>query len=192
MIYLDFSRFLSGLDLNFEFMMYGVLCLHAKGHPEPGQTCLFSTHGVSALEHFSSMRGHAKWRSQGPRFRLQGSARGHGLCSTDLPRVFAGHQRSNSRLPPKPLALATNSRFQTMKTELCILLLVLGLAGCQQKSEIDKCVEAQVLQFCVDTRVDSKPFYAAMGITKEECLQQATETQGGALRDRCLKAQAGK
>jgi hypothetical protein len=79
-----------------------------------------------------------------------------------------------------------------MKTELCILLLVMGLAGCQQKSEIDKCVEAQVLQFCVDTRIDSRPFYFVMGITKEECLQQATETQGGALRERCLKAQAGK
>jgi hypothetical protein len=79
-----------------------------------------------------------------------------------------------------------------MKIEFRITLLVLGLAGCQQKSEIDKCVEAPVLQFCVDTRVDSKPFYAAIGITKEECLQQATETQGGALRDRCLKAKAGK
>jgi hypothetical protein len=79
-----------------------------------------------------------------------------------------------------------------MKTELRILLFVLGFAGCQQKSEIDKCVEAQVLQFCVDTRIDSRPFYLVMGITKEECLQQATETQGGALRERCLKSQAGK
>ena len=30
MIYLDFSRFLSGLDLNFEFMIYGVNCVFTQ------------------------------------------------------------------------------------------------------------------------------------------------------------------
>ena len=37
-----------------------------------------------------------------------------------------------------------------MKNKLPFILLVVGLAGCQQKSEIDKCVEAFVVQTCVD------------------------------------------
>jgi len=35
MIYLGFSRFQSGLDLNFDSMAYGLLRLHAKDRNEP-------------------------------------------------------------------------------------------------------------------------------------------------------------
>ena len=50
MIYLGFSRFLSGLDLNFDSMTYGLLRLHAKDSHEPRQACFLSTHGVFAIE----------------------------------------------------------------------------------------------------------------------------------------------
>lgn len=51
-----------------------------------------------------------------------------------------------------------------IKTKLLLILLVVGLAGCQQKSEIDKCVEA---------------------------LEKQGVAEGGA-RLMCLKAQSGK
>jgi len=35
-----------------------------------------------------------------------------------------------------------------MKTNLPLILLAVGLAGCQPKSEIDKCVEAQIVSIC--------------------------------------------
>ena len=92
MIYLGFSRFLSGLDLNFDSMTYGLLRLHAKDPHEPRQACFLSTHGLLAIEHFSPMRSHSPWRSQGPRFHLHGSVLDYGLCSADLPRVFARHR----------------------------------------------------------------------------------------------------
>jgi len=66
MICLGFSRFLSGLDLNFDSMTYGLLRLHAKDPHEPRQACFLSTHGLLAIEHFSPMRSDSPWRSQGP------------------------------------------------------------------------------------------------------------------------------
>ena len=92
MTYLGFLAFQSGLDLNFDSMTYGLLRSHAKDRNEPRQACFLSTHGVSAPEHFPSMRGRSQRRSQGSRFHLHGPVLDHGLCSVDLPRVFARHR----------------------------------------------------------------------------------------------------
>ena len=57
MIHLGFLAIYSGLDLNFDSMIYGLLRLYAKDPHEPLQACFLSTHGVFAIEHFSSMHG---------------------------------------------------------------------------------------------------------------------------------------
>ena len=64
MTYLGFLAFQSGLDLNFGSMTYGLLRSHAKDRNEPRQACFLSTHGVSAPEHFPSMRGRSQRRSR--------------------------------------------------------------------------------------------------------------------------------
>jgi hypothetical protein len=66
-----------------------------------------------------------------------------------------------------------------MNSKLFIIL-CLGLAGCQQKSEIDKCVEALVVQQCVDAD------------NKRKCISDMRDVLGGDLRLHCLKAQSGK
>jgi hypothetical protein len=73
-----------------------------------------------------------------------------------------------------PTAVLKNS----IKTKLPLILLVLGLAGCQPKSEIDKCVEAQITSIC--NSGDS------------ECIKRLTKSLGGQFRLDCLKAQAGR
>ena len=66
-----------------------------------------------------------------------------------------------------------------MKTKLTLILMLLGLAGCQQQSEIDKCVEAQAKTACSSLQVDF-------------CKERAIELYEGDYRLKCLKAQAGK
>ena len=92
MIYLGFLAFQSGLDLNFDSMTYGLLRRHAKDRNEPRQACFLSTHGLLAAEHVSPLRGQAPRRSQSSRLHLHGPVLDHGLCSIDLPRVFARHR----------------------------------------------------------------------------------------------------
>lgn len=65
-----------------------------------------------------------------------------------------------------------------MRTKLPLILLVIGLAGCQPKSEIDKCVEAQIVSICKSGDTD--------------CITGLTKTLGGKFRLECLRAQAGK
>ena len=79
-----------------------------------------------------------------------------------------------NRLHLPPTAVLNNS----IKTKLPLILLVLGLAGCQQKSEVDKCVEAQIVSICKSGDTD--------------CITELTKTLGGKFRLECLKAQAGK
>lgn len=55
----------------------------------------------------------------------------------------------------------------------------LALAGCQQQSEIDKCVEALVVSECMS--LDDK----------KKCVNDMKEALGGLYRLQCLKAQAG-
>jgi hypothetical protein len=64
------------------------------------------------------------------------------------------------------------------KSRLVLLVLFMSIGGCQPKSEIDKCVEALILQVCGDK--DS------------ECLKTGNTVLGGKYRLQCLKAQAGK
>jgi hypothetical protein len=54
----------------------------------------------------------------------------------------------------------------------------LALTGCQQKSEIDKCVEAHAISTCQSGHTD--------------CIKSVSETMGGKWRLECLKAQSGK
>jgi hypothetical protein len=54
----------------------------------------------------------------------------------------------------------------------------LALTGCQQKSEIDKCVEAHAISACQSGHTD--------------CIKSVSETMGGKWRLECLKAQSGK
>ena len=55
-----------------------------------------------------------------------------------------------------------------MKFKLLIIMLLLGLAGCQKKSEVDKCVEALVK------------------------INPTDPAQEGRARIRCLEAASGK
>jgi len=75
-----------------------------------------------------------------------------------------------------------------MKTKISLLLMFLLLAGCQPKSEIDKCVEAEALQWC-NSLGDS--IIKALG-GEEKCVKLTTDKSGGDTRLKCLKAQAGK
>ncbi len=81
-----------------------------------------------------------------------------------------------NRLHLPPTAVLKNS----IKTKLPLILLVVGLAGCQQQSEIDKCVEALVVSECMS--IDDK----------KKCVNDMKEALGGLYRLRCLKAQSGK
>jgi hypothetical protein len=65
-----------------------------------------------------------------------------------------------------------------MKTKIALSLMLLWFTGCQQKSEVDKCVEALILQVCGDK--------------DPECLKNGNTVLGGKYRLQCLKAQAGK
>jgi hypothetical protein len=65
------------------------------------------------------------------------------------------------------------------KSRFALLLFFLTIAGCQPKSEIDKCVEAQALSACLFPE-------------KTLCLKNQIEVFGGEYRLRCLRAQAGK
>ena len=73
-------------------MTYGLLRSHAKDRNEPRQARFLSTHGLLAAEHVSPLRCQAPRRLQGSRFHLHGPVLDHGLCSVDLPRVFARHR----------------------------------------------------------------------------------------------------
>ena len=55
----------------------------------------------------------------------------------------------------------------------------LALTGCQQQSEIDKCVEALVVSECMNSD------------DKKNCVNGLKDALGGLFRLECLKAQAG-
>jgi hypothetical protein len=65
------------------------------------------------------------------------------------------------------------------RLRLVLLLFFLSMTGCQPKSEIDKCVEAQALSACLFPE-------------KTLCIKNQIEAFGGEYRLRCLRAQAGK
>jgi len=69
-----------------------------------------------------------------------------------------------------------------------LLFLFVMLAACQPKSEIDKCVAAQLSSLCFDIRktADSE------SSTFKDCIQQHSIIDDGRFRLQCLRAQAGK
>lgn len=77
-----------------------------------------------------------------------------------------------NRLHLPPTAVLKNS----IKAKLPLILLVVGLAGCQQQSEIDKCVEGQVISTCVGDK---------------DCIKKVKPLIEGESRLKCLEAQAG-
>ena len=77
-----------------------------------------------------------------------------------------------NRLHLPPTAVLKNS----IKTKLPLILLVVGLAGCQQQSEIDKCVEGQVISTCAGDK---------------DCIKKVKPLIEGESRLNCLEAQAG-
>ena len=78
-----------------------------------------------------------------------------------------------------------------MKTKLSIILLVLGLAGCQQKSVIDKCVEAQAITLC-NKVIGGESNYQLQQSTESKCIQESIKANGDNWQLQCLKAQSGK
>ena len=78
-----------------------------------------------------------------------------------------------------------------MKTKLPLILLFVGLAGCQQKTEIDKCVEAQAISWCNNT-IENKPLYKLQNNSETQCIQDIIKSSGGRWQLLCLKAQSGK
>lgn len=100
---------------------------------------------------------------------------------------LAGCRPNRLHLPPT--AVLKNS----IKTKLPLILLVVGLAGCQQKSEIDKCVQAHAVQTC-NQLVGKKlePFYKLLNQSESSCIQDFEKFEGGKWRLECLQAQSGK
>jgi len=79
-----------------------------------------------------------------------------------------------------------------MKPNLAkVFFLVLALTGCQQKSDIDKCVEAQAISWCNSTLFD-KTLYKLQNETESQCKDEIIKTSGGKWQLECLKAKSGK
>ena len=67
-----------------------------------------------------------------------------------------------------------------MKTKIALSLMLLWFAGCQQKSEIDKCVEAHINRICNDVQGE------------RGCREYTATNHEPQYREQCLRAQAGK
>lgn len=68
---------------------------------------------------------------------------------------------------------------------------VVALAGCQQKSNIDKCVEAQAISLC-NRLIGTEPLYKLQQASESKCVQESVRANGGDWQLQCLKAQSGK
>ena len=73
---------------------------------------------------------------------------------------------------------------------------VFCLINCAQKSEVDKCVDAKVVQLCAglfpDMKNPEKGDMKKKGQEYDSCGDYALRTVGGLIREQCLRAQAGK
>jgi len=80
-----------------------------------------------------------------------------------------------------------------MKTNLPLILLIVGLVGCQQKSVIDKCVESMATQICNQAMGKNfEAFYKVQNKSESQCVQDLVKIKGGDWQLECLKAQSGK
>ena len=71
------------------------------------------------------------------------------------------------------------------------LILLLVLFGCG-KSEVDKCVDAKLIQIVSEICIDSKDINISCKEYEEKNIQSARKLHEGDVRDECLRAQAGK
>ena len=71
-----------------------------------------------------------------------------------------------NRLHLPPTAVLKNS----IKTKLPLILLLVGLAGCQQKSEVDKCVEA-IVKASTDSKTTAQDISAVEAVARLDCLK---------------------
>jgi hypothetical protein len=74
---------------------------------------------------------------------------------------------------------------------LGLFLAVLFITGCQQKSVIDKCVEAQAIALC-NKVIGGESNYQLQRSTESKCIQESIKANGGNWQLQCLKAQSGK
>ncbi len=72
-----------------------------------------------------------------------------------------------------------------------VVFLVIALTGCQQKSDIDKCVEAQAITLC-NRLIGTEPLYKLQQASESKCIQESIKANGGDWQLQCLKAQSGK
>ena len=72
-----------------------------------------------------------------------------------------------------------------------VLLAVVALAGCQQKSVIDKCVEAQAITLC-NRLIGAEPLYKLQQASESKCVQESIKANVGDWQLQCLRAQSGK
>jgi len=80
------------------------------------------------------------------------------------------------------------------------LVSALILVGCEQPSDIDKCVVAQATQGCnsyfpdsvLEGKYSKKKLFELTGESEGQCIKRVIKTNGGDMRKECLKAQAGK
>lgn len=66
-----------------------------------------------------------------------------------------------------------------------------ALTGCQQKSDVDKCVEAQAVSLC-NRLIGAEPLYKLQQLSEGRCVQESIKAEGGDWQLQCLKAQSGK
>ncbi len=72
-----------------------------------------------------------------------------------------------------------------------LLLACLTLTGCEQKSVIEKCVEAQAITLC-NRLIGTEPLYKLQQASESQCIQESIKANGGDWQLQCLKAQSGK
>ena len=72
-----------------------------------------------------------------------------------------------------------------------VFFTVVALTGCQQKSDIDKCVEAQAISLC-NRLIGTEPLYKLQQASESKCAQESIKANGGDWQLQCLKAQSSK
>lgn len=78
-----------------------------------------------------------------------------------------------------------------IKHSTLVFLVVAALTGCQQKSDIDKCVEAQAIALC-NKLIGAEPLYKLQQLSESSCVQESIKANVGDWKLQCLKAQSGK
>ena len=78
-----------------------------------------------------------------------------------------------------------------MKYKIPIVLLLLSLTGCQQKTEVDKCVEAKLLHACRNAPNLGNEDPSSPKWNSKTCKESMERELSANYRLQCMKAQAG-